>query len=116
MKGAEENFGDTSSLRTPSAPAPAAQVSGNGGRRGEDTRARFGGREGKGKATRGRQDLGGSHHAEEIRQYQPTKHKKNGKAHLFLFAFVISFRRAGPSRGFRSSNAQSNSSETLSRM
>ena len=34
-------------------------------------------------------------------------------AHLFLFAFVISFRNAGPSSGLSSSNAQSKSSDTL---
>ena len=33
--------------------------------------------------------------------------------HLFRLAFVISFRRAGPSNGFSNSNAQSNSSDTL---
>ena len=33
--------------------------------------------------------------------------------HLFRFAFVISFRRAAPSKGLRSSNAQSKSSDTL---
>ena len=33
--------------------------------------------------------------------------------HLFRLAFVISFRRAAPSRGLRSSNAHSKSSDTL---
>jgi hypothetical protein len=39
--------------------------------------------------------------------------KEEGNTHLFRFAFVISFRRAAPSKGLRSSNAQSKSSDTL---
>ena len=38
---------------------------------------------------------------------------KYNSIYLFLFAFVISFRNAGPSKGLRSSKAHSNSSETL---
>lgn len=38
---------------------------------------------------------------------------RNLVAHLFRFTFDISLRNAGPSSGFRSSNAHKRSSETL---
>ena len=46
-------------------------------------------------------------------KYNVHKYEKQN-THLFRFAFVISFRRAAPSNGLRSSNAQSRSSDTLS--
>jgi hypothetical protein len=48
-----------------------------------------------------------------ICKYNVHGNEKKENIHLFRFAFVISFRRAAPSKGLRSSNAQSKSSDTL---
>ena len=45
-----------------------------------------------------------------------TSGHKETKTHLFRFAFVVSFRRAAPSKGLRSSNEQSKFSDTLQKI
>ena len=51
-----------------------------------------------------------------VKRRQPYVHmgiQSGSSTDLFRFAFVISFRKAGPSRGFKSSKAHKSSSETL---